>query len=120
MPNNSKLKGEACIKKVFSHRHAKINMIQVVAKNRVKEEYIEAFLKLARKLVEDTNTKDKGCIQYELFQDIQDPNVFTILEQWEDMDALKAHMGADHFTETMALTKDFYQQPSEVNLYQKV
>lgn len=74
-------------------------MIKVVAENKIKQDKIEEFLALAASLREATNTKDEGCIHYDLYQDFEDPSVLTFLEEWESMEALEKHIAADHFKE---------------------
>ncbi|MDF3003259.1 MAG: putative monooxygenase [Bacillota bacterium] len=74
-------------------------MIKVVAENKIKQNKIDEFLTLAARLREATNTKDEGCIHYDLYQDFEDPSVLTFLEEWESMEALEKHIAADHFKE---------------------
>ena len=95
-------------------------MIHVVAQNNIKGDKIEAFIAIASKLVEDTNTLDKGCIRYELVQDIKNPSILTFIETWEDMPSLKSHMAASHHTEALEAIKDFYQSPTTVNIYKDI
>jgi len=94
-------------------------MIKVVAGNTVKKEKIEEFILLAQKLVEATNKYDEGCIHYELYQDINNPQVLTFIEEWESMDALNKHMDADHFKEIVPKLGAFADGPEDVHLYQK-
>ena len=35
--------------------------------------------------------KDAGCLQFELFQSVFDPDKFTLVELWENQAALDAH-----------------------------
>ena len=35
--------------------------------------------------------KDAGCLQFELFQSVFDPDKFTLVELWESQAALDAH-----------------------------
>lgn len=92
-------------------------MIQVVAKNFIKAEKIDAFIALAQQLVQDTRQKDAGCIRYELVQDINIPQLLTILEEWESQEYLDQHMAAKHFKEAIALFGDFSEKPGEINIY---
>lgn len=71
--------------------------IRVVADNYVREGALEEFLAIAKELVESTHAKDKGCIEYALCQDLNDPLHLTMLEEWEDSDTLDAHMKSEHF-----------------------
>lgn len=35
--------------------------------------------------------KDAGCLQFEIFQSVFDPDKFTLIELWENQAALDAH-----------------------------
>jgi quinol monooxygenase YgiN len=74
-------------------------MIKVVAKNIVKADQVAEFIALGKKLVEETNRNDKGCISYELYQDMDHPEILTMIEEWESQQALEQHMAAKHFQE---------------------
>lgn len=39
----------------------------------------------------EESRKDAGCLQFELFQSVFDPDKFTLLELWESPEALEAH-----------------------------
>ena len=95
-------------------------MIRIVAKNIIKKEKIEEFIVLAKKLVEETNQKDEGCIHYQLYQDLADPQILTIMEEWESQEALEKHMAAPHFKEIVPQFAAFASSPGEVNLYKLV
>ncbi len=94
-------------------------MIKVVAKHFVKEEKISEFLENAKKLIEAT-VKEQGCIKYELFEDEKDSKVLTIIEEWEDMDALQRHSKSSHFTEIVPKMGEFMEKQPEMNLYKKL
>ena len=95
-------------------------MIKVVAKNIIKEEKVSEFIALAKKLVQETVQNDASCIHYELYQDMSNPQVLTIIEEWENKEALNQHMAAKHFKEATSQFKDFMEKPGEINLYQKL
>ncbi|MDT8718366.1 antibiotic biosynthesis monooxygenase [Clostridium sp. 19966] len=95
-------------------------MIKVVAKNYVKEEKIEEFLKLAEELIEITRKNDEGCISYELYQDLQNKGILTMLETWENGEALKKHSQSEHFTRIVPMLSQFSEKPGETNMYNKV
>jgi quinol monooxygenase YgiN len=95
-------------------------MIKVVAKNMVINEKVEEFITLAKTLVEATNQKDKGCLHYELYQDIGNPQILTFMEEWQSMEASDEHMAAAHFKEIVPKFDDLTEGPSEVHLYTKL
>ena len=95
-------------------------MIKIVAKNIIKAGKVDEFITVAKNLVHETIQNDTGCIHYELYQDISNPNILTIIEEWENKAALEQHMSAKHFKEATALLKDFVEKPGEANLYRKL
>lgn len=95
-------------------------MVKVVAKNYINPGMEDGFTKLAEKLVKATVELDEGCIKYELFQDMQDSTVMTIIEEWENMELLNKHMQAPHFAEIIPQFENFMSKPMEINVYQKV
>lgn len=94
-------------------------MIKVVARNTIKKDKIEEFIALAEKLVEATNKLDEGCIHYDVYQDIENPQVLTFIEEWECMEALQKHMAAAHYKEIVPKFGDFADGPKDVNIYRK-
>jgi len=49
--------------------------------------------------------QENGCQTYAFYQDIENPAVFRVFEEWESGDALKAHFQAPHmgtFRQAMA------------------
>ncbi|MDD3169818.1 MAG: putative quinol monooxygenase [Eubacteriales bacterium] len=93
-------------------------MIKVVANNLVKEEKTGEFLALAKKLTEATNKLDEGCIHYDLYRDINNPRLFTFIEEWENMEALTKHFAAAHFIELVPQLGALTDGPEDVHVYQ--
>lgn len=95
-------------------------MIKVIAKNYIKEEKIEEFLKLSKILIEETNSKDAGCIEYNLFKDSKEVNVFTFIEAWEGYEELNKHMKAKHFVEIVPKLGEMALKPGETAVYEEI
>ncbi len=95
-------------------------MIRIVAKNFIKEENIEEFIKYATELVEATVRSDAGCIQYELCRNVDDPTVMAMIEAWEDQASLDAHMNSEHFQTIVPILHKFSSKPGEMNMYHKI
>jgi quinol monooxygenase YgiN len=95
-------------------------MIKVVAKQFIKHGMLEEFLPIAKALVEMTNKNDPGCISYEMFQDVSDPLVVTVIESWDNQEALDKHMRAAHFLEAIPKIGGCCEKPAEINLYSKL
>lgn len=95
-------------------------MIKIVAKQTVKQDKIDSFIAIAKKLVEETLRSDAGCISYGLFQDSQNAGILTFIEEWENQEVLDKHMASKHFTELFPQLDQFLESPTEINRYQKV
>ncbi|MCR3761461.1 putative quinol monooxygenase [Clostridium felsineum] len=94
-------------------------MVKVVAKNFIKEEKIEDFLKISKELVELTVTQDKGCIKYEMYQDLNDKTILTMIEEWESMEFLQKHMQSKHFKRLVPMMGEYSKKQGETNIYTK-
>lgn len=88
-------------------------MINVIASIQTKKgqlsEFIEIFKSNIPKVLEE-----KGCIEYVPTIDVPtglppqelNPNVVTIIEKWDSVDDLMAHLSAPHMLEYKEKTKD--------------
>ncbi len=94
-------------------------MLTVTAKFTVKEENINKFLKLSEPLIAETR-KEAGCIRYELFQDIQNSQIITFIEEWKDAEALKDHENSSHFKSIVPKLSELQLEEIQVNMYKKL
>jgi len=91
-------------------------MINVIVFIQLHEGKREAFLEEFQKIVPAVRA-EQGCIAYRPTVDVEipgvdmfpppDPNRVTIIERWEDVDALKAHTVAPHMAEYRPKVKDY-------------
>ena len=90
-------------------------MIYVIASIQLKPGTRDAFLAEFHRLVPKVRAEN-GCLDYGPTVDAQTdiaaqvPNrddVVTIVEQWESLDALKAHLAAPHMAEYRGNVKDY-------------
>ena len=95
-------------------------MIRLVVHMRVSADKLDKYLELAKEVTAETNAKDSGCIQYELFRDTQDPLHFVMLEEWENQAALDAHLKAPHFTGLVPKMDGLTAKPPTLTLLEKV
>ena len=89
-------------------------MIHVIATIEVKPDKFEEFLDIFRANIPDVLAED-GCLRYELTVDDPDSTklditpregVATVVEAWESIEALTAHMQAPHMKTYFQNTKD--------------
>lgn len=90
-------------------------MVHVIATIQVQPGKREAFHAEFTKLTPLVRA-EAGCIEYGLTADlatpipVQDPvreDVFTVVEKWESLDALQAHLKAPHMADYRVRVKDF-------------
>lgn len=62
-------------------------MIKITAKSIVKAGAREPFIAAARELVEKSRA-EAGNISYHLYEDMDDPNILTFIEEWKDQAAV--------------------------------
>ena len=92
--------------------------IRVVAKSYVKPEKIQEFIGLFKKLVEES-VKEEGCIDYGLYQELDNPGILTTLEEWRDKSDLDKHLKSNHFREIFPLLLEYLEKETEINMYKK-
>ena len=89
-------------------------MIHVVASIEVVEGKREVFLEEFRKLVPLVH-EEQGCIEYGPTIDFETnlpaqggarPNVVTVVEKWESIETLEAHLVAPHMVDYRGRVKD--------------
>lgn len=93
-------------------------MVKVIARSIIKENALPEALALYQLLVQET-VKEQGCISYELFQELDNPNNLTLIEEWEDLEALKRHTETSHFI-TLVQQLAQFEKELPVLLYKKL
>lgn len=88
--------------------------VTVVVRVTVRPDATEKVRDALLKLVEPTLNKDDGCINYDLYQDNDNPSLFFFLETWESDEHLKKHLDSEHIkayrkaTEGLIKQRDLY------------
>lgn len=91
-------------------------MIKVVAKAKLKQDvHFEEYLELQKKVIEETR-KEQGCISYVLHQDLNDPTILTMIEEWTDEEAITKHDQSDHILKMVPELRKM-RESTEVNRY---
>ena len=71
-------------------------MVRVIATNYIKGEHIATVEPLFREMLEATQ-KEKGCIEYRLYEKDDEPGLYVFVEEWKSMEDLKNHFETEHF-----------------------
>ena len=77
--------------------------LTIVADIKAKSDRIDLVKAELLKLIAVTRA-EKGCINYDLHQDNENPAHFLFYENWESRELWQAHMGNQHLKDYMAAT----------------
>lgn len=69
----------------------------------IKEGHIDFVKAELEKLIPITRA-EKGCLQYDLHQDNENPHYFMFYENWESRDLWQTHMNNDHLKAYLTAT----------------
>lgn len=94
-------------------------MIKVITKKIVNEGMIESVVKLYGELV-NASRNEKGCIEYELYQDKKDSYILVVVEEWESDEALKNHKDSEHFKRIVPMIGKLTSSKVDSNVYKKI
>ena len=94
-------------------------MITVIASINIKEGQLSEFIKLFKTNIPNVLT-EKGCVEYLPMIDMHtglppqelNENVVTIVEKWNGLNDLQAHLSAPHMIEFQKKEKDFVDKMS--------
>lgn len=88
-----------------------MSVVTVVAKLVAREDAVETVKAELLKLVEPTR-QEKGCLEYRLHQDNDDPRVFIFYENWKSMASLERHIASSHFQDYVAAVDGMIDEKS--------
>jgi quinol monooxygenase YgiN len=75
-------------------------MLPVVAVIRAKEGKVQVLEQILKGLVKTTR-QEKGCEQYDLHRNADDPREFVFVERWKSEADLRAHLATPHIAAAM-------------------
>ena len=93
--------------------------IKIVAKHVLKEGGKAGIVTILEELVQKTRL-EKGNFSYALYELTDDPNVVTMLEEWESKEAIDAHMKSEHFMRIIPQTGEFLAEPATIEIYTQI
>lgn len=94
-------------------------MIKVVAKNYSLADKQKEIIGLADELVNETR-KEAGNISYGVYRDVKNPEIITMIEEWESQEALDKHMKSDHFMRIVPEMNKYMTKEPDIDIYEKV
>jgi quinol monooxygenase YgiN len=64
----------------------------------------------------ETAGKEKGCLSYEIFRDIDGKTAFNLIEEWETRKDLNRHIRSERFSVLLG-TKSLLAKPLEIKIH---
>ncbi|NBI30865.1 putative quinol monooxygenase [Chengkuizengella marina] len=91
-------------------------MIMIHAIIHVYREKEQAFLKEVQSLIKDSRA-ESGNISYQLLKDTEKENVYMMVEEWKDFDAVQSHNSSKHFISFVGKSNEYLKSPLDVKVY---
>ena len=66
-------------------------------------------------MIEPTEN-ERGCLSCHVFRDIEDKNVFSLIEEWETRQDLDNHIKSDRFSVLLG-TKSLLCEPQQIEIH---
>jgi quinol monooxygenase YgiN len=93
--------------------------LRVIARVVANDHSIEPLKAILISLVAPTR-EEAGCLQYNLYQNQNDPREFTFIEEWASAAALEAHLSGDLIQQAMIDVMDFVTAPPDIQRFDRV
>jgi len=74
--------------------------LRVIVRFKARPDKVNELLSVLSSLVEPTR-KELGCLSYELLQHNEVPTDLTLVEEWQNENALELHIATKHFKDAM-------------------
>ena len=92
-------------------------MLILIAKFKLKPEYIDEFINLSEGMLEPSRSED-GCIHYELLQNPYNPQLFTFYEKWKSQEDLEEHFQKHYFGEFVNNIANLLEEEGDIRTYE--
>jgi quinol monooxygenase YgiN len=91
----------------------KSQTITVIARLRAKKGKEEQLRQALLALITPSRL-EKGCLNYDFHESLDQPGLFFFHENWANHNALTRHFEMSHFKEAQQKTKDLLAEPPEI------
>ena len=93
--------------------------VKVVVKVTARSDTIEKIRAIVLELATGSR-KEQGCLSYEVLQNLGEPEVFVLYEEWASAGHLDAHNKTPHFHAAVSQAQPLLGKPLEVGRYKKI
>ena len=93
--------------------------VKVVPRITARPDRIDELTRILLRLVEETH-KEKDCLSYQLYQNLDEPNDFTVVEGWASNAAIDSHMVTEHVQDAFATAGPLLAAAPEIKRYRAI
>lgn len=61
--------------------------------------------------------REHGCLSYEYFSGVSNPNQVVLLQEWENIEALRSHYRTEHMEDFLSKLGEHLEQPVSTRSY---
>jgi len=90
--------------------------VKVVVKITARSDTIEKIRAIVLELATQSR-KEQGCLSYDVLQNLAEPEVFVLYEEWASAGHLDAHNRTPHFSAAVSQAQSLLGKPLEVGRY---
>lgn len=90
-------------------------MVQTISKMIVKKDKVNDFISIFKEMIESTKNEE-GYIQYEMYQDEENPALLIVLEQWDSREDFDKHLKSEHFERIVPRMSELIVGKTDVNI----
>ena len=93
--------------------------VRVLARITAQPHRVDELTHVLQRLVEETR-KEKSCLSYQLYQNLDDPADFTVVEEWASDAAIDSHLATTHVQEAFAKAASLLAATPETKRYRVI
>ncbi|MCI5106506.1 MAG: antibiotic biosynthesis monooxygenase [Pseudomonadales bacterium] len=91
-------------------------MIMVQSTFHLRPESKDDAIRLMKRMVRKSR-EEEGCLSYEYYEGITDPNQVILLQEWENADCLEEHYQTEHMEQFLGRLGELLESPVSTRSY---
>ena len=92
-------------------------MIAVALRLVARPDTADRLLAAVREGLFEPTRRESGVIVYRFYRDVENPNAFSFVEEWESREALDDHFRSEHVSRFLEQLGDLLAEPPEARFY---
>jgi len=93
--------------------------IGVIVEEKIKEGQLAAFVEYMAEMIALTK-EEEGCRAYDLYESTDGSGSVVMMEIWDSMETLEAHMASEHFKKFIPGAEAYKAETSEIRIFERL